>query len=102
MDKVALVLSMITAAVVGGCVWNFVWKFFYGEKPYPGEEEAGRAKEKKQDEIRNTPAADLVVADELRADAAGIAGRAKQRLRDRAGKIISRLNGTGDIDGGGS
>jgi hypothetical protein len=62
-------------------------------------------KEEKRDEIQNTPAADLVNdapnADELRADAAGIAGRAKQRLRDRIGKIVSRTGGPRNSLGGG-
>jgi len=55
-------------------------------------------------EIKNTPADDLVSAapdaDQLRANAAGIAERAKQRLRDRAGAALSGLAGSG-IDGSG-
>jgi hypothetical protein len=103
MDKWHLVLSVITAAVTGGLVWKF---FHYGKRPYLSGEEAEQAKEKKKDEIKSTPAADLVAADpaadKLRVDAAGIAGRAKQRLRDRTGSIVSRNHGTGNSGGGGS
>lgn len=59
-------------------------------------------------DIENTPAGDLVSAapnaERLRADADGIAGRAKQRLRDRAGSIISGLadSGTDGSGGGGT
>jgi len=57
-------------------------------------------------EIENTPAGDLVAAapdaDQLRANAAGIAGRAKQRLRDRAGAILSGLSGSGADGSGGN
>jgi hypothetical protein len=102
MDKLYIALSIIAAAVIGGLIGKF---FRHEKQPLPGEEEAGRAKGEKQDEIKNTPASDLVDADsdagKLRADAAGIAGRAKQRLRDRAKRVISRLGGTGDIGGSG-
>ena len=62
-------------------------------------------KEEVKLEIQNTPAGDLVAAapdaDRLRTDAAGIAEQAKQRLRDRAGKILSGYSGSGtDGDGG--
>jgi hypothetical protein len=103
MDKFIIFLSSATAAVIGGLVWRF---FYYGKQPYPDPEEAEKAKEKKEDEIKNTPAADLVAADpaadKLHSDAAGIAGRAKQRLRDRAGEIISRFHGSGDTGGSGN
>jgi hypothetical protein len=103
MDKWYLVLSAITAAITGGLIWKF---FHYGKRPCLSGEEAKQAKEKKYDEIKNTPAADLVATDpavdKLRSDAAGIAGQAKQRLRDRTGKIISRFHGSGNAGGGGS
>jgi hypothetical protein len=103
MDKWYIVLSTITAAITGGLIWKF---FHYGERPYLSEEEAKQAKEKKYNEIKNTPAADLVAGDptvdKLRSDAAGIAGRAKQRLRDRTGKIISRFHDSGTAGGSGS
>jgi hypothetical protein len=103
MDKVFLVLSGIAAAVIGGLLWKV---FPIGKAPCVLKEETEEAKENKQDEIKNTPAADLVAADpdagKLRADAAGIAGKAKQRLRDRIGKIVSRVNGSGNSGGGGS
>jgi hypothetical protein len=103
MDKLYLVLSALAAAAAGGLIWKF---FHDGKQPYPGGEEAAQAKEKKQDEIKNTPAADLVAADpsadKLRSDAAGIAGRAKQRLRDKTGTIVSRFDGTGTAGGGGN
>jgi hypothetical protein len=57
-------------------------------------------------EIENTPACDLVSAapnaDQLRANADGIAGRAKQRLRDRAGAILFGIAGSGTDGNGGS
>ena len=56
--------------------------------------------------IENTPAAILVDAAPdaagLRASAAGIAGQAKQRFRDRAGEILSRHSNTGFDGSGGS
>jgi hypothetical protein len=68
--------------------------------------EAGQKREEVTNDIQKTPAADLVDAapnvEELRSDAAGIAGRAKQRLRDRIGKVISRPGGSGNPGGGGS
>jgi hypothetical protein len=55
-------------------------------------------------EIEKTPAGDLVDADpnadELRADAGAIAGKFRERLRDRAGKVLSGKGGSGS-DGGG-
>jgi hypothetical protein len=103
MDKWYLVFSAITAAITGGLIWKF---FHYGKHPYLSGEEAERAREKKKDEIKNTPAADLVAADpavdKLRTEATGIAGRAKRRLRDRTGEIISRINSAGNSGGGGS
>jgi hypothetical protein len=103
MDKWYLILSAITAAITGGLIWKL---FKYGKQPHPSGGEAEQAKEKKQDEIANTPAADLVAADpavdRLRSDTAGIAERAKQRLRDRTGEIVSGYHGAGNSDGGGS
>jgi hypothetical protein len=103
MDNFYITLSAIMAALIGGLIWKF---FHYGKRPYLSGEEAEQAKEKKRDEIKNTPAADLVagdpVVDKLRADTAGIAGRAKQRFRDRAGNIVSRFHDSGTAGGGGS
>lgn len=57
-------------------------------------------------EIQNTPAADLVDAaanaDQLRSDADGITGKFRQRLRDRAGKILSGKCSSGTDACGGS
>jgi len=56
-------------------------------------------------EIENTPACDLVSAapnaEQLRANTDAIAGRAKQRLRDRVGAIISGFAGSGTDENGG-
>jgi hypothetical protein len=106
MDKFYIVFWMLLS-VIGGAA---IWQHFRGEKIWKeaekAQEEAGKAKEKKQNEIKNTPAPNLVAAapnvEELRSDAAGIAGRAKGRLRDRTEEIISWLNGSGTAGGGGS
>ena len=62
--------------------------------------------EEVKSEIENTPADDLITAApnaaQLRADAAGIAGRAKQRLRDRAGAALSGFANSGTDGSGGS
>ena len=57
--------------------------------------------QKKEEElhaVKNTPAADLVAhaanADELRADAAGIAGKFRESLRHKVGSILSGSGGT--------
>jgi hypothetical protein len=106
MDNFYIAFWGLLSIIIGGAIWQYfhskkIWK--ETEKAW---EEAEQAKEKKQDEIKNTPAADLVAADpaadRLRSDAAGIAGRAKQRLRDRTGEIVSGLHGTGNSGGGGS
>ncbi|MDR1248639.1 MAG: hypothetical protein LBK63_04970 [Treponema sp.] len=59
----------------------------------------GKRIEEERRAIENTPAADLVDAApnaaDLHANAETIAGRFRQRLRDRAGKILS-----GDSSGG--
>jgi hypothetical protein len=104
MDKFYIAFWVLLS-VIGGAA---IWQHFHGKKTWKDAEreweEFERIKEKKQDEIENTPASDLVAADpaagRLRADAAGISGRAKQRLRDRAQKIISRLNDSGTTGGG--
>jgi len=55
--------------------------------------------------IADTPACDIVTAadnaEELRANAAGIAEQSKQRLRDRAKSILSGHTGAGADAGGG-
>jgi hypothetical protein len=102
MDKFYFTITAIAASILGG----LVWKLFQQRKPYLNKEEAEKAKEKKQDEIKNTPAADLVASDpnagNLRADIAGIAGRAKQRLRDRTRDLVSGHNSSGNSNGGGN
>jgi hypothetical protein len=54
--------------------------------------------------IEKTPAADLVDtaanAGELRSDIGAIAGKFRERLRDRAGKILSGTHRVGPDDGG--
>jgi hypothetical protein len=101
MDKLYLALSVIAAALAGGLAWKF---FHYGRHPYLSGEEAEEAKEKKRHEIKNIPAASLVDAavnsEKLRADAGAIAGKFRQRLRDRARKILSG-NGSAGTDGNG-
>jgi hypothetical protein len=101
MDKLYLVLSAAAAALIGGLVWKF---FHYGKRPYLDRAEAEEAKGKKRDEIKNTPAADLVDAapdaGELRGTAGAIAGKFRERLRDRARSILSG-NGSAGTDGSG-
>ena len=101
MDKLYLALSAAAAALIGCLAWKF---FHYGKHPYLDRSEAEEAKEKKRDEIKNTPASDLVDAapdaGELRANAGAIAGTFRERLRDRARKILSGNHSAG-TDGSG-
>jgi hypothetical protein len=102
MDKIIPFLIGLLAALAG---W-FVWKLFNRDgTPGAADITAVQKREAVKNEIETTPASDLVDAasdaDKLRADAAGIAGRARQRLRDRIRKIISGMDGAGDTGGGG-
>jgi hypothetical protein len=101
MDKLLFSIIGALAVVVGG----LIWKLYLGGKPAPENIDAGKIREEVRYESENTSASDLVDAApnaaDLRSDAAGIAERAKQRFRDRTGKIVSRFNGTGNNDGGG-
>jgi hypothetical protein len=91
------VRALIAAA---GAVLAFLLGFFLRDKP--GRMTAvvdGKKLEEVKREIENTPAPDLVDAApdaaKLHADAAGIAGKFRQRLRDRSGRILSGNPGTG-------
>ena len=86
--------------VVGILASGLLWKLFQDGRLPSQNIDTAKIREETQNEIENTPAGDLVDAapnaKELRADATGIAEQAKQRLRDRAGEIISRLNNNGN------
>jgi len=100
--KLAAVLAGIGAALAFFAGW--LVRSLFGRKADPAV--AGKTPEEVKREIENTPADDLVAAapdaDRLRANAAGIAGRAKQRLRDRAGTVLSGIAGSGTDGSGGS
>jgi hypothetical protein len=73
----------------------------------PGEKAAAADDKKLEElkhEIENTPAGDLIGAapdaGDLRSDIAGIAGRVRKRLRDRARKILSGNRAGGADEGG--
>jgi hypothetical protein len=93
MDNFYIAFWMLLS-VIGGAA---IWQHFHSEKIWKGAEkaweEAKEAKEKKRDEIKNTPAASLVDAapdaGELRGAAGAIAGKFRQRLRDRARSVLS-------------
>ncbi|MDR1839271.1 MAG: hypothetical protein LBQ93_06795 [Treponema sp.] len=99
-------LAAALAAICGALVFLAGWllRGLFGRKTHITA--ACKTPEEVKRAIENTPADDLVSsapdADQLRANAAGIAGRAKQRLRDRAGAIISGHAGTGTDGSGGS
>jgi hypothetical protein len=92
--KLKNALAGIGAALVFLAGWFF--RGLFARKTVPA---VIKTPEEVKLEIENTPACDLVAsasnADQLRANADGIAERAKQRLRDRAGTILS-----GDADSG--
>jgi hypothetical protein len=104
MDNFYIAFWMLLS-IIGGAA---LWQHFYNEKIWKKTEkawkEAEEAKEKKRDEIKNTPASDLVDAapnaGELRADAGAIAGKFRERLRDRARSILFGSRGHGP-DGSG-
>ena len=99
MGKLKTALAGIGAALVFLAGWFF--RGLFAKKTAPA---VIKTPEEVKLEIENTPACDLVSAapnaDQLRANADEIAERAKQRLRDRAGKILSGIAGSG-IDGSG-
>jgi hypothetical protein len=101
MNKLKIALAGIGAALVFLAGW-FLRELF-GKKTAPA---VIQTPEEVKREIENTPAGDLVAAapnsDQLRSNADGIAERAKQRLRDRAGAVISGLAGSGTDGSGGS
>jgi hypothetical protein len=104
MDNFYIAFCMLLS-VIGGAA---LWQHFHSKKTWEdaerAREEFERAKEKKQDEIKNTPASGLVDAapdsERLHADAAGIAGKFRERLRDRARKLLSGNDGAGTNEGG--
>jgi hypothetical protein len=106
MDNFYIAFWMLLS-VIGGAA---IWQHFHSEKLWEETEkawkEAEEAKEKKRDEITNTPASDLVDAapnaGELRADAGAIAGKFRKRLRNRVENILSGNSGAGTAGSGGS
>jgi hypothetical protein len=99
--KLKIALAGIGAALVFLVGWFL--RGLFTRKPAPADI---KTPEEVKLEIENTPACDLVSAapnaDQLRANADGIADRAKQRLRDRAGSIISGISGSETDGSGGS
>jgi len=104
--KLAAALAGIGAAICGALAFLAGWllRGLFGRNADSAA--VCKTPEEVKREIENTPADDLVSAapdaDQLRANAAGIAGRAKQRLRDRAGAILSGLAGSGTDGSGGN
>jgi len=100
--RLAAVLAAIGAALAFLAGW--LLRGLFGRKA--GSAINCKTPEEVKRELENTPADDLVSAapdaDQLRANAAGIAERAKQRLRDRAGAAISGLAGSGTDGSGGN
>jgi hypothetical protein len=102
MDNVTLnILIGILAAIAGGLLWKTAGAGSIAK----AEKKSGKTREAVKDEIKKTPAANLVDvapdADELRAAAGGIKERGKQRLWDRIRKIISGPDDSGNTGGGG-
>jgi len=100
--KLAAVLAAIGAALA--FLAGLLMRSLFARKADSAA--AHKTPEEVKREIENTPAGDLVSAapnsEQLRANADGIAGRAKQRLRDRAGAILSGISGSGTDGSGGS
>jgi len=99
-------LAAVLAAICGALAFLAGWLLRNLSVRKANSAAACKTPEEVKREIENTPAGDIVSAapdaDQLRANAAGIAGRAKQRLRDRAGTILSGIAGSGtDGSGGG-
>ena len=100
MDKVFFFLAGIAAALAA--YWA---RYIFLKKCPPAEEE--ELQKKREDilnELKNTPAADLVDhasnADELLSNAKDIARKFRDRLRDRTGTILSGVH-RDTIDGNG-
>ena len=100
MKKIKIALAGIGAALVFLAGWFL--RSFFAMKTAPADI---KTPEEVKREIENTPAGDLVAAapnaDQLRANADGIAEHAKQRLRDRAGTILSGIACSGTDGSGG-
>ena len=100
MDNIFAFIIGIITALAGGIFWK-VWQL---KEPY--NPKAEEKKEALKNEIKETPAADLLDAApnaaDLHAAADGISGKAKQRLRDRTRKKLSGLDGIGDPPGSGN
>jgi len=99
--KLKIALAGIGAALVFLAGWFF--RGLFAKKTAPA---VIKTPEEVKLEIENTPASDLISAapnaEQLRANADGIAEGAKQRLRDRAGTILSGIVGSGTDGSGGS
>jgi hypothetical protein len=98
--KLKTALAVIGAALAFLAAW--LLRGLFGKNAAPT---VIQTPEEVKREIENTPACDLVAGapngDQLRANADGIAERAKQRLRDRAGTILSWFAGSGTDGSGG-
>lgn len=103
--SVAWFISVIAAGLSGIFFAKKTQKYVNGN-----EQSAQKRKEAVYEEIKDTPAGSLVSgadnAADLRADIGRISADAKERLRDRAGKIIQRIGSNaadrGTDDGGGN
>jgi len=104
--KLRMALACIGAAICGALAFLAGWLLRGLSAKKANSAAACKTPEEVKRAIENTPADDLISAapdaDQLRANAAGIAGRAKQRLRDRTGAILSGLAGSGTDGSGGN
>jgi hypothetical protein len=100
--RVFCAIGIFATGIIAGILGFLLLR--HDEQSGNSEAEAAKIKEEVKHEIENTPAFTLIAnagnSNELRADAKRIANGARERLRDRAGKIISRHTDTGLIDGG--
>ena len=100
MDNILAFIIGIVTALAGGIIWK-VWQL---KEPYSPEAE--KKKEALKNEIKETPAADLLDAapnaDELHSAAASISSGTKQRLRNRTKQKLSGMDGTGNPPGNGN
>jgi len=96
--------SIVVSGVIAGLGFiagGFLGKYFYNHLL----KSLVQKKEEELNAVKNTPAVDLVNAadnaDKLHADAAGIAGKFRESLRNKVGAILSGRHGDpADGDGG--